>query len=61
MRPSISNRSPGSCRSVGLARALLFVKAAPVLAKKRSLQQSHFRAVNTLAFWTPTSGPLQLR
>ena len=34
MRPSISNRCPGSCRSVGLARALLFVKAAPVLAKK---------------------------
>ena len=26
--------SPGSCHSVGLAKALPFVKAAPVLAKK---------------------------
>ena len=26
--------SPGSCRSVALAKALLFVKAAPILAKK---------------------------
>jgi len=61
MRPSISNRSPGSCRSVGLARALLFVKAAPVLAKKGHCSNLIFGAVNTLAFWTPTSGPPQLR
>ena len=48
--------SPESCHSVTLAKVLLFVKAAPFFAK-RSLQQSHFRAVNTLAFWTPRSGP----
>ena len=33
MRPSISNL-PGSCHSVGLARALLFVQAAPIFGKK---------------------------
>ena len=40
---------PGILSSVGLARALLFVKAAPVLAK-RSLQQSHFRDREHIGF-----------
>ena len=42
---------PESCHSVTLGRVLLFVKLRH-FSKKRSLQQSHFRAVNTLAFWT---------
>ena len=36
------DKCPGSYHSVGLAKALRFVKAVLVLAK-RSLQQSHFR------------------
>ena len=50
---------PGSWRSVGHARALLFVKVAPVL--KSHCSNLIFGTVNTLAFWTPTSGPPQLR
>ena len=44
----------------GLAKVLLFVKAAPVLAKKRSLQNLIFGAVKHWP-WTPRSGPPQLR
>ena len=47
---------PGSCHSVGLAKALRFVNA-----KKVTAAISFFGAVNTLAFWTPSSGPPQLR
>ena len=55
--------SLGSCHSVGLAKALRFVKAVLVLAKKVTADCSNliFGAVNTLAFWTPRSGPPQLR
>ena len=54
IRPSISNRSLGSCRSVGLARARCLLKL------RQFWQKDHcsnliFGAVNTLAFWTPTS------
>ena len=50
--------SPESCHSVTLARILLFLKAAPFFAKKVTAAIS-FSAVNTLAFWTPKSGPPQ--
>ena len=53
--------SPGSCHSVKLAKALRFVKAAPVLAKKGHCSNLVFEAVNRLAFWTPKGGPPQLR
>ena len=51
--------SPESCHSVTLARVLLFVKAAPFFAKKGHCSNLIFGAVNTLAFWTPRSGPPQ--
>ena len=41
--------SPGSCHSVGLAKALRFVKAVLVW-QKRSLQQSHFRGRKHISF-----------
>ena len=42
--------SPGSWHSIGLAKALRFVKAVLVLVKKRSLQQSHFRGRKRSSF-----------
>ena len=53
--------SPESCHSVTLAKVLLFGKAAPFFAKKGHCSNLIFGAVNTLAFWTPKSGPPQLR
>ena len=52
--------SPESCHPVTLAKVLLFGKAAP-FSQKRSLQQSHFRGRKHIGFWTPKSGPPQLR
>jgi len=40
----------------GLAKVLLFAKGAPVLAKKRSLQNLILGAVKHWP-WTPRSGP----
>ena len=51
--------SPESCHSVTLAKVLLFGKAAPFFAKKGHCSNLIFGAVNTLAFWTPKSGPSQ--
>ena len=42
-------------------KVLLFGKAAPFFSQKRSLQQSHFRGRKHIGFWTPKSGPPQLR
>ena len=42
-------------------KVLLFGKAAPFFAKKGHCSNLIFGAVNTLAFWTPRSGPPQLR
>ena len=53
--------SPESCHSVTLAKVLLFGKAAPFFAKKGHCSNLIFGVVNTLAFWTPKSGPPQLR
>ena len=50
-----------SCHSVTLAKVLLFGKAAPFFPKKGHCSNLIFGAVNTLAFWTPRSGPPQLR
>ena len=50
--------SPDSCHSVTLGKVLLFVKAAPFFARKVTAAIS-VGAVNTLAFWTPRSGPPQ--
>ena len=41
------------------AKVLLFVKAASFFAKKGHCSNLIFGAVNTLAFWTPRSGPSQ--
>ena len=51
--------SPESCHSVTLAKVLLFGKAPPFFAKKGHCSNLIFGAVNTLAFWTPKSGPPQ--
>ena len=54
--------SPESCHSVRLAKVLLFGKAARRhFSKKGHYSNLIFGAVNTLAFWTPRSGPPQLR
>ena len=46
---------PESCHSVTRAKVLLLLELP--FSQKRSLQQSYLRGVNTLAFWTPRSGP----
>ena len=52
--------SPESCHSVRLAKVLLFGKAARRhFSKKGHYSNLIFGAVNTLAFWTPRSGPPQ--
>ena len=53
--------SPESCHSVTLGRVLLFVKAAQFCHKKGHCSNFIFGAVNTLAFWTPRSGPPQFK
>ena len=50
MRPSISNRSPGSCRSVGLARALLFVKSCASFGKKKVTAAISFSGRKHISF-----------
>ena len=49
----------GGKKKVTLAKVLLFGKAAPFFAKKGHCSNLIFGAVNTLAFWTPRSGPPQ--
>ena len=51
--------SPEPCHAVGLAKAVRFVNAAPVLAKKGHCSKLIFEAVNILAFWTPRNVPPQ--
>ena len=51
--------SPESCHSVTLAKSIAFLVKLRHFFAKRSLQQSHFRGRNTLAFWTRRSGPPQ--
>ena len=69
LRPIVTKRStantekascsPESCHSVTLAKVLLFWKSCAIFRKKGHCSEFIFGAVNTVAFWTPRSGPPQ--